>query len=157
MSNLLSSTELKEKDPTLKKLSSYIFINCCAGSEGPISLIESILNKKLVENRLPPVEFVLADLHSHREAWAEIHQKSKHIHYITEPVDATNTTVDYLSLIGRTEQNYKDHKKPKECRLFTMSFHHFRDEDARRVLRSTINGADAFVSVKGIECETIWT
>jgi hypothetical protein len=57
--------------------------------------------------------------------------RSENISYIKEPVDATKA-------------RKLAEKAQKECRIFNLCFHHFDDPDAKTVLRSAVDSADAF-------------
>lgn len=117
-------------------ISSFIFVDACAGAGGPTPILEKTLNSKLHSQGRQPVRFVLADLYPHLDAWRQIVKRSDYISYIERPVDATRTVKYLPDAEGR---------RKKECRMFNLSFHHFDDESARKVLRSAVRGADTFV------------
>ena len=116
----------------LKKANKYTFVDACAGAGGPTPLIEPSMNGQLKSAGLEPVKFVLTDLWPDLEAWKEITNKSKNISYVEQPVDATKG----IRLTGT---------EGRECRMFNLSFHHFDDTAAEKVLTSAITSADAFV------------
>lgn len=109
----------------------YTFVDACAGAGGPTPLLEKALNGRLRAVGKRPAKFLLADLYPDWEAWRRITAVSKNIDTVTEPVDATKTV------------RYVD--DAAECRLFNLCFHHFDDEMAAQVLRSSIQGSEAFV------------
>lgn len=131
-----SSTAAQACDLLVSKLplspSDYTFIDCCAGAGGPTPILERILNHRLSMLGRAPAKFVLADLYPDWKAWARIRQQSEHISFIDKPVDAT--------AVGR----YVEEDTP-ECRLYNLCFHHFDDDTASKVLRSSIEGSEAFV------------
>lgn len=131
-----SSTAAQACDILVSKLplgpSEYTFIDCCAGAGGPTPMLEGILNHRLSVLGRAPTKFVLADIYPDWKAWARITQQSKQISFIDRPVDAT--------AVGR----YVDENTP-ECRLYNLCFHHFDDDTASKVLRSSIKGSEAFV------------
>ena len=110
----------------------YSFIDVCAGSGGPTPLIEKRVNGQLAAAGLPSVRFVLTDLWPDLEAWKGIASRSENISYVERPVDA----IKAVRLSG---------PEAKECRMFNLSFHHFDDVAAEKVLTSAVESADAFV------------
>ena len=115
-----------------KNASKYTFVDACAGAGGPTPLIEPRMNEELRSAGLPSVKFVLTDLWPDIKAWKEITSRSENIRYIEQPIDATKAA----RLSGPNE---------KECRMFNLSFHHFDDVAAEKVLTSAVQSADAFV------------
>lgn len=133
---LLEQLQLQDSSSSTKgeDISSFVFVDACAGAGGPTPILERTLNSKLQSRGCQPVQFVLADLYPHLDTWRQIVKRSECISYIEKPVDATRT-VKYLP----------DGERKKECRMFNLCFHHFDDDSARKVLRSAVKGADAFV------------
>ena len=115
-----------------EKASKYTYIDACAGAGGPTPLIEQHINEKLESTGLDPVRFVLTDLWPDIKAWKKIASGSANISYITKPVDATKG----VRIVG---------SEGKECRMFNLSFHHFDDAAAEKLLTSAIESADAFM------------
>ena len=78
---------------------------------------------------------------------------SDHLSFIPQPVDASNPQ---FSVISSTTPGDKEaalrkglqSNGGKVFRLFCLSFHHFDDETARRVLKSTLETSDAFAIVE---------
>ena len=116
----------------LENAAKYTFVDACAGAGGPTPLLEENINKKLHVAGLSLVKFVLTDLWPDLKAWEEINKKSENISYIERPIDATKAI-----RISEPEG--------KECRMFNLSFHHFDDVAAEKVLTSAVESADAFV------------
>ncbi|KAJ5746608.1 hypothetical protein N7520_011790 [Penicillium odoratum] len=114
----------------LQDLSSYTFMDICAGAGGPTPLLESELNKELEPGK-QPVQFVLSDLYPYIEEWERISKKQENIRYIDTPVDAR--AVPRFSEIE------------KECRIFNICFHHFGDEDAAGILKNAIDSTNSFI------------
>jgi len=112
--------------------SRYTFVDACAGAGGPTPLIEQRMNEQLRSAGLDSVRFVLTDLWPDIKAWKRITSKHENISYIEQPIDATKG----VRLSGPEE---------KECRMFNLSFHHFDDGPAEKVLTSAVESADAFV------------
>ncbi|KAG8404921.1 hypothetical protein J3459_022375 [Metarhizium acridum] len=131
-----SSTAAQACDIIVSKLpskpSAYTFVDACAGAGGPTPMLESNLNALLPATGGKPVRFLLADLYPDWAAWKKITSASENISYMDKPVDATTTT------------RYVD-DNTLECRLFNLCFHHFDDDQAAKVLQSSVEGSDAFV------------
>lgn len=116
----------------LKNVTNYTFIDVCAGAGGPTPLIEQRMNEQLRSSGLGCAKFMLTDLWPDIEAWEKITSRSENISYIERPMDA----IKGLRLSG---------PERKECRMFNLSFHHFDDAAAEKVLKSAVESADAFV------------
>jgi hypothetical protein len=137
-------------------VTSYAYVDFCAGAGGPTPFIERDLNAQLMldrqkssavanEHATKPytctsdekdtgtVKFVLTDLHPHIAEWTKAATKSKNLSFISEPVDATNAPTDLIKRDGK-----------KIFRLFFLAFHHFDDPMAREILRNTMETADGF-------------
>lgn len=115
-----------------KNAAKYTFVDACAGAGGPTPLIEQRMNEQLRSAGLDSVRFVLTDLWPDIKAWKDITSRSENISYIEQPIDATKG----VRLSG---------PDGKECRMFNLSFHHFDDAVAEKVLASAVESADAFV------------
>jgi hypothetical protein len=142
-------------------VTSYTYVDFCAGAGGPTPIIEADLNAQLSSgvstqttttgsslftssnNHVAPhtngysgdeaVKFVLTDLHPHIPDWTEAAKKSSNLSFISTPVDAANAPADLLA---------GDNKKV--FRLFNLAFHHFDDDLARAILKNTIETSDGF-------------
>lgn len=112
--------------------SKFTFVDACAGAGGPTPLLEKNMNERLTASGYKPVDFVLTDLWPDLKAWEAIAKRSEHISFIREPVDATKP---------------RRMAKPgtKECRIFNLCFHHFKDDAAQKVLSSAVQSTDAFM------------
>ncbi|KAM6479160.1 hypothetical protein HDV62DRAFT_167997 [Trichoderma sp. SZMC 28011] len=115
-------------------LSSYTFIDFCAGGGGPIPAIQQAINSHLSTQDKLPVDFILTDLHPNVAAWEKIVNKNPHITYESQSVDASNAS-KYL---------VKRQDGKKVMRLFNLSFHHFDDTLARGILKDTVNTGHGF-------------
>lgn len=115
-----------------KNATKYTYVDACAGAGGPTPLIEKRMNQQLKSAGLGSVKFVLTDLWPDIKAWKEITSRSENISYIEQPIDATK------GVRLATQEG-------KECRMFNLSFHHFDDVPAEKVLTSAVDSADAFV------------
>ncbi|KAK4133646.1 hypothetical protein BT67DRAFT_442566 [Trichocladium antarcticum] len=132
-------------------LGNYTIIDFCAGGGGPTPSIEHHLNhpgrrrgatqpsasdQKGQDETAPPppIKFILTDLHPHPHLWAEAARQSANIEYVPYPVDAANVP-------GALVERHRDGGKKKVLRLFNLSFHHFDDALAMRILKGTVDGA----------------
>jgi hypothetical protein len=116
----------------LRRASQYSFVDSCAGAGGPTPLFEALMNSRLQSAGFPPVRFVLTDLWPDLKAWEAITKRSANVTAIKKPVDATRPS--RLAEPGK-----------KECRIFNLCFHHFKDAAAEKVLRSAVESNDAFM------------
>ena len=115
-----------------KNTTKYTFVDACSGAGGPTPLIEKRMNEQLHSSGLNSVRFVLTDLWPDIKAWKAITSRSENISYIEEPINALKG----VRLTGA---------EGKECRMFNLSFHHFDDVAAEKVLAGAVESADAFV------------
>lgn len=132
-----ASAATQAGDVLLKYLpdaSDYSFIDICAGGGGPTPTIEKRVNDDLHDRGQPSARFWLTDLHPHLQEWARLSKRSEYISFVPESVDAARA------------KGLADEGK-KECRLFSLAFHHLDDDVAGPVLKSAVDTADAFVYV----------
>lgn len=129
----------------------YTFVDFCAGAGGPTPYIEHHLNKQLQGAAAPvpagdavqangdadgsgePVKFVLTDLYPHIKDWARVAAASPNISYVSVPVDATDAPKDLVAGHGK-----------KAFRLYSLCFHHFRDDMAMKILKNSMENSDGF-------------
>jgi len=139
-------------------VTSYTYVDFCAGAGGPTPFIEKDLNAQLSSRvtsspfttsanteglaprsprtTLEPadvVKFVLTDLHPHIPDWTEASKRSENLSFVSEPVDAANAPA---SLNGKEGK--------KIFRLYNLAFHHFEDNLGMAILKNTIETADGF-------------
>ncbi|KAI3335642.1 hypothetical protein F4824DRAFT_464347 [Ustulina deusta] len=147
-------------------VSSYTYIDFCAGAGGPTPYIEQALNRQLSgtrsdasrpsssssalsyaavvsqgpsqngSRRSEGVKFVLTDLHPHVESWEKAARASPHLTYVSTPVNAAAAPPELIM------QNKAEGKGV--FRLFNLAFHHFDDELARAILKNTVETSDGF-------------
>lgn len=128
---IAASTLIRELGSSL---SSYTFIDFCAGGGGPTPAIQRAINSHLSAQDKPPIDFILTDLHPNVAAWEKIVKKSSRLSYERQPVDASNAPKHLME-----RQDGK-----KVMRLFNLSFHHFDDALARGILKDTVNTSHGF-------------
>lgn len=125
-------------------------VDFCSGSGGPIPTIERIVNEKRKSQGRKPIQFVMSDLHPNIDSWMELCSRSKgSLSFIPQPVDATNPPVSAMSSSSansRTEEGYRSDSRI--FRLYCLSFHHFNDKLARKILESTLETADGFAIIE---------
>jgi hypothetical protein len=125
-------------------------VDFCSGSGGPIPHIETHVNSLRSSSNLPPIAFNLSDLYPNIDAWLEPASLSANLSFIPDPVDATNPPFAAISSStpgdkqAALDSGY-EHDGRKVLRTFCLAFHHFDDEGARRVLKSTMETSDAMV------------
>ncbi|KAL6875214.1 hypothetical protein J3F83DRAFT_552689 [Trichoderma novae-zelandiae] len=117
-----------------RSLSSYTFIDFCAGAGGPTPAIQRAINSQLSAQGKPPVDFVLTDLHPNVAAWEDVVGRDPRITYERESVDASNAP--------RHVVERRDGKRV--MRLFNLSFHHFDDALAKSILKDTVDTSHGF-------------
>lgn len=115
-------------------LSSYTYIDFCAGGGGPTPSIERTINNYLKAHSRPQVDFVLSDLHPNINAWEKVARQSPRITYEPQSIDASNAPKRFVER--------GDGKKV--MRLFNLAFHHFDDPLAKNILRDTVKTSEGF-------------
>lgn len=141
---LRTLSEIEDQDSS--KLS---VIDFCSGGGGPTPVIEKLVNAERERRGRSPIPFLLTDLHPNIDAWMRLASKSDNLSFLPQPVDATSPPVSVIS--ERSLANYPNsefHSDKRVFRLFCLAFHHFDDDMARRVLRSTLETSDAFAIIE---------
>ncbi len=110
---LLSETLSKSGNSTIVDLAS-------GGGGGLISLVSAL------EKDHPDIKVVLTDFYPNEKAFAFTAKQSNRFTYRTESVDAMNVPSDLVGL--RTQ---------------FLSLHHFREEDAVKILQNAVNAGSA--------------
>ena len=113
--------------------SEIVVVDYCSGGGGPVPTIERLLNAGRRREGAKPIRFVMTDLHPHVEAWRLAARESPHLDYVADSVDAANAP-------SRVTADGSD--RVRDFRLFCLSFHHFDDQMARRILRDTMAKSD---------------
>lgn len=121
------------------RVSDYVYFDFASGAGGPTPYIEKHLNDQLHREGKEDVKFVLTDINPHVQAWEAIAKKSLNISYIEQSVDATNAPSAETLL-----RNVPGVKDKKIMRMFSLSFHHFDDDLAARVLQNAVETSDGF-------------
>jgi hypothetical protein len=67
---------------------------------------------------------------------------SANLSFIPQPVDATDTTHAPPLVISKTSSSSKFSGDHKSIHLYNLSFHHFSDADAGKIMRNTLVSAD---------------
>ena len=143
-------------------MSDYTYVDFCSGAGGPTPHFEEDLNARLRRERASSsdsdttaekpeagdvaaatasqpklADFVMTDIAPHVSAWKLAAQKSAHLHYVVEPVDASNAPPDLLDTLSLPAGR-------GIFRLFSLAFHHFPDSLARSILANTLETSSGF-------------
>lgn len=125
-------------------------IDFCSGAGGPTPTIERIVNEKRAAQGKKLIPFVMSDLHPNLDSWMDVCSRRKGaLSFIPQSVDATDPPVSAMSVSSadsRTAEGYRSDSRV--FRLYCLSFHHFGDEMARKVLESTMQTADGFAIIE---------
>jgi len=120
-------------------------VDFCAGAGGPSPYIEHDINMRRLAVKKAPINFLLTDLHPNIDAWMPLAEKSDTLNFIPQPVDAANPP---SSVISSSSSGMTGTSSARILRTFYLSFHHFDDENARRILKSTLETSDAFAIIE---------
>lgn len=125
-------------------------IDFCSGSGGPTPSIEKHLQIQRAKAGRSPVAFYLSDISPNIDAYVMHASQSANLSFIPDPVDATNPPFAAISSNTPGDKEAAkalgyEHDGCKVMRLFSIAFHHFDDEGAKRVIKSTMNTSDAVV------------
>ncbi|KZF19829.1 hypothetical protein L228DRAFT_250256 [Xylona heveae TC161] len=159
----------KTQTPNDKKT---LILDFCSGAGGPTAVIEKRVNARRHQRGMRPVYFQLSDLRPQLESWTQLACGPKYLRFVAQPVDAaappraflagedislSNTVDDYHdkpkndteknNALSRTKGSSRSNRA-KVVHLFCLGFHHFDDTTARKVLRNSMNSADAFVIIE---------
>lgn len=120
----------------------------------------------------PPIPFLLSDISPHLDAWVDLSASSDNLSFIPQPVDATAPPPSVISVTAPVTRGTDEgadagagttrtgaaQARPqaisdvdsgrKIFRLFSLSFHHFDDVLAAKVLRSSLETADGFAIIE---------
>ena len=159
-------------------ITNYTFVDFCSGAGGPTPYLEREINKAFkklsdggnilvrngdggtngtvngnAEGGRGGIDFVMTDIHPHLPEWVKASKKSNNLYYVPAPVDAANAPPDLLSMAGTGERN------KKLFRLFSLSFHHFPDPMATRILHNTLTTSSGFaiLELQGRDVSSIFT
>jgi hypothetical protein len=125
-------------------------IDFCSGAGGPIPTIERIVNEKRAAQGKQPIPFVMSDLYPNLDSWMEVCSRSKgSLSFIPQSVDATDPPVSATSATSPASRTIEGFRSDTRVfRLYCLSFHHFGDKMARKVLESTMQTADGFAIIE---------
>jgi hypothetical protein len=117
---------------------------------GPIPTIEKLVNEARRSQGKPPLPFLLCDLHPHIDHWMKHSAQSDNLSFIPQKVDATDPPIAVTSLSSTNNQSSDGEfaSDTRVFRLYCLSFHHFDDELAKKVLKSTMETADGFAIIE---------
>jgi hypothetical protein len=118
-------------------------------SLGPVPTIEKLVNEKRTRLGQPPIPFLLTDIRPHLDAWIKVCAESDNLSFIPQSVDATDPPIAVVSATSAANSSSSRFSSDTRVfRLYCLSFHHFPDDLARKVLKSTIDTADGFAIIE---------
>jgi hypothetical protein len=135
---------------TLDDGSKWRVIDFCSGGGGPTPYIEKHVNRRRARASKQPIPFQLSDLYPNIDSWMYHAAHSDSLTFIPQPVDATNPPFAAISYTTPGDKKAAAaqgfvHNRRKVLRLFCLSFHHFDDDAARKVIQSSLETSDALV------------
>ncbi|KAF2093190.1 hypothetical protein NA57DRAFT_48810, partial [Rhizodiscina lignyota] len=123
-------------------------VDFCSGGGGPTPVIEHAVNSSRATREQRPIPFLLSDISPHLDAWIDLSSRSENLSFIPQPVDATAPPPSVISVTAT--------RGSKIFRLFSLSFHHFGDELAAKVLRSSLETSDGFAIIE-LQDRRVWS
>jgi len=120
----------------------YFVIDFCSGAGGPTPLIEKSVNTSRAQSGHQPIPFRLSDFHPNLDAWMPLATHSANLSFIPQPVDATDTSHAPPLVVSKTSSSATSSGDHKSIHLYSLSFHHFDDGDAGKIMKSTLATAD---------------
>ncbi|KAK4635074.1 hypothetical protein CLAFUW4_00555 [Fulvia fulva] len=141
---------------TLQSLSDqddWNVIDINSGSGGPIPVVESLVNRQRLQEGHNPIPFLLTDLSPNLDAWITLSAKSDNLSFVPQSVDAAKPAFSIISATtngdkdAALKQGYESDGR-KVLRTYCAAFHHFNDEMATGVLKSTMQTSDAFAVIE---------
>lgn len=115
----------------------FVICDFASGAGGPTPTIERVVNTIRRRQGKKPLEFLLSDIKPNLGEWKKHKATSPYIDYVERPVDAANPPPEVIS-------GGKSGRGKKVFRLYCLSFHHFDDPLAAKILQSTMETADGF-------------
>jgi hypothetical protein len=109
---------------------------------GPTPLIEKSVNTSRSQSGNQPIPFRLSDSHPNLDAWMPLATHSANLSFIPQPVDATDTSHAPPLVVSKTSSSPNSSGDHKSIHLYNLSFHHFDDQDAAKIMKSTLATAD---------------
>lgn len=124
-------------------------VDFCSGGGGPTPTIEKLVNTKRKTLSQPPIPFVLSDIHPHLDSWIKACSQSANLSFIPQSVDATDPPAAVISRSSAAERPASPFRSDTRVfRLYCLAFHHFNDELATKVLKSTMETSDGFAIIE---------
>jgi hypothetical protein len=126
---------------------------------GPTPLIEKFVNAARARRNQQPIPFRLSDFYPNLDAWMPLSTQSANLSFIPQPVDATDiahapavviskTCPLILSNVNGNTNNNNNNNGHKTIHLYSLSFHHFNDRDATRIMKNTLLTSDALAIIE---------
>lgn len=110
-------------------------------------MIEKSINAARTRKHQAPIPFRLSDFHPNIDAWMLLASHSPNLSFIPQPVDATDPSRLPPLIISKNSSlpNTQDHKT---VHMYNLSFHHFNDNDAAKIMASTLKTADGLAIIE---------
>lgn len=108
--------------------------------------MEQIVNAHRHSSGKTPISFELSDIKPHIDAWMKSAAHSAHLTFVPQAVDATNppVSVTSVSTLNGSSSDSLIGPDSRIFRLYCLAFHHFNDEMAAKVLKSSMDTSDGF-------------
>ncbi|KAI5200529.1 hypothetical protein E4T39_05651 [Aureobasidium subglaciale] len=120
----------------------YFVIDFCSGAGGPTPLIERSINSARTRAGHQPIPFRLSDFHPNLDAWMPLATHSANLSFIPQSVDATDTLHAPPLVVSKTSSLPNSTGDHKSIHLYSLSFHHFEDASAQKIMTNTLATAD---------------
>ncbi|KAI8588643.1 hypothetical protein BDZ88DRAFT_444463 [Geranomyces variabilis] len=117
-------------------------MDSCSGSGGPVPAIERTYNASVQAGSSDRVDFYMTDLFPDVRAWQQAAAGRSRLKFIENSVDATNPPATVRNM--------------KAFRAFFLSFHHFDDVLAKRVVKSAMANGDG-IGIFELQSRTLVT
>ncbi|KAI5246289.1 hypothetical protein E4T42_06414 [Aureobasidium subglaciale] len=120
----------------------YFVIDFCSGAGGPTPLMEKSINSVRARAGHQPIPFRLSDFHPNLDAWMPLAAHSANLSFIPQSVDATDTRHAPPLVVSKTASLPNPNGDHKSIHLYSLSFHHFNEVDAQKIMTNTLATAD---------------
>ncbi|KAK4506793.1 hypothetical protein PRZ48_000526 [Zasmidium cellare] len=138
---------------TASPSSNWTVVDFGSGTGGPLPILDTLVNHGRTELGHPTIQFLLSDLHPHLDSWMTHASRSETLSFVPQAVDAAYPPFSVISSTtkGDKEAAYMaglESNGTKVFRTFCSTFHHFDDESAGKVLKSSLETSDGFFVVE---------
>lgn len=156
LADIIESTllELSSQDrPDHEGKSRWTVVDFGSGSGGPVPVVDTLVNHGRGELGLDPIQFSLSDLRPHLDSWMGHASRSETLGFVPQAVDAAYPPFAVISSTTKGDREAAhlaglESNGSKVFRLYCSTFHHFDDETASKVVKSSMETSDAFAIVE---------